>query len=61
MAYKSPLVGISGEGISFKKEDEVFNIRQFCYIFAPNAKIGCIKIISVWDFLVFSPKKKRKH
>ena len=41
MTYKDPLVGISGKGISFKKEDEVFNIRQFCYIFAENAKIGC--------------------
>ena len=41
MTYKDPLVGISGKGISFEKEDEVFNIRQFCYIFAENAKIGC--------------------
>ena len=41
MTYKDPLVGISGKGISFLKEDEVFNIRQFCYIFAENAKIGC--------------------
>ena len=31
----------SKEGRSYTKEDEVFNIRQFCYIFAENAKIGC--------------------
>ncbi len=37
MTYKDPPVGIR----KGKKEDEVFNIRQFCYIFAENAKIGC--------------------
>ncbi len=40
MTYKDPLVGISGKGISLKR-GRSFNIRQFCYIFAENAKIGC--------------------